>query len=214
MLTTVGFPTTRIVGTLNSAASANYTIDFYASPSPVHPRDFLQGQTWIGFLDKTTDSGGNVAFDVTFPIALDADAWITATATDQSGNLRVLAEEPLRDRPHHGAALAGDPFTLTGQLFQTGATVNFGGPNLLATNVVVISPTQITGQTPALPAGALYDVTVTNPDTSTAVMPRAWIADFLDVLSGSALYPFVISMASDGVTGGAAGEATTVPATT
>jgi len=205
-LTTVGVPTTRIVGSLNGAASANYTIDFYASPSPVHPADFLQGQTWIGFLDKTTDSDGNVAFDVTFPIALDANTWITATATDQSGNTSEFSQRSLfAIAPTHGPGTAGNPFTLTGQLFQAGATVDFGGPNLLATNVVVTPPAQITGQTPALAPGALYDVTVTNPDTSTAVMPRAWVSDFLDVLSGSPQYPFVISLALDGVTAGCGG---------
>jgi len=36
-------------------------------------------------------------------------------------------------------------------------------------------------------------------------MPKAWVSDFLDVPSGSPLYPFVISLALDGVTGGCGG---------
>jgi hypothetical protein len=125
---------------------------------------------------------------------------------DLSGNTSEFSQRGVfQILPTHGPAAAGNAFTLNGQLFQTGATVDFGGPSLFATNVAVLSPTQITGQTPHLPPGALYDVRVTNPDTSTAVMQRAWVADFLDVPSGSAIYPFVISLVSDGVTAGCGG---------
>ena len=50
--------------------------------------------------------------------------------------------------------------TITGTNFVAGATVTFG--SAAATNVVVVSGTQITATTPAGSAGAVT-VTVTNP---------------------------------------------------
>jgi hypothetical protein len=62
--------------------------------------------------------------------------------------------------PSSGSTVGGTAVTITGTSFATGATVTFGGAT--ATNVVVVSGTQITATTPAGSAGAVT-VTVTNP---------------------------------------------------
>lgn len=216
MITNVAFPQgggVEIAGTLSSKPSTNYTLDFYANPSPLHPKDFLQGQTWIGFLPVTTDSQGKVAFDQLFAsVSVPSSSWISATATDPGGNTSEFSQRGLFSvAPTHGpAAPAGarlpetaNAVTLRGQLFQNGATVKFG-PSL-GSNVNVVDPTLITASTPTLPAGNLLDVTVTNPDSSSATMQKAWLVDFLDVPAGSTFYSWVTSLAADGVTGGCGG---------
>ena len=62
--------------------------------------------------------------------------------------------------PNNGPTVGGTPVTITGANFATGATVTFG--TAAATNVVVVSATQITATTPAGAAGAVT-VKVTNP---------------------------------------------------
>src|SRR5207245_2911848 len=64
--------------------------------------------------------------------------------------------------PSSGPTAGGTGVTITGTNFATGATVTLGGAG--ATNVVVVSATQITATTPAHAAGAVT-VTVTKPDT-------------------------------------------------
>jgi titin len=76
---------TVVTGTLNSVASTSFTLDFYASPSP-DPSFFGQGKRYLGFAAVTTNSTGNVSFSVTLPAASSTGEWISATATDPSGN--------------------------------------------------------------------------------------------------------------------------------
>ncbi len=61
--------------------------------------------------------------------------------------------------PSSGSTAGGTAVTITGTNFAAGATVTFGAT--VATNVVVVSGTQITATTPAVSAGAVT-VTVTN----------------------------------------------------
>ena len=62
--------------------------------------------------------------------------------------------------PNNGPVAGGTAVTITGTNFATGTTVTFGGT--AATNVMVVSATQITATTPAGSTGAVT-VTVTNP---------------------------------------------------
>ncbi len=210
----------RVQGTLNSVPQHGFLFEFYANPAPVHPADFLQGQAFLGVAGPPieTDLQGNAAFDVTFNLTTVSNIWISATATDVTGcparpetnpycgNTSEFSQRSLFSiTPNHGPSTGGTPFTISGQLFQSGATVNFGvPPGGFATGVNVAGPTQITGLTPGFPPG-LYSVTVTNPDLTTAVMPKAYLMDFQDVPPGSPFYPFVTSLALDGVTSGCGG---------
>ena len=66
--------------------------------------------------------------------------------------------------PNTGSTAGGTAVTITGTEFATGATVTFGGVS--ATDIVVVSATEITCVTPAGTAGAV-DVVITNTDTGT-----------------------------------------------
>jgi hypothetical protein len=73
--------------------------------------------------------------------------------------------------PSVGAVTGGTPVTITGTHFQSGATVSFGSSP--ATNVVVVTGTQITATTPAGPAGTV-DVTINHLDTTNVTATSAF----------------------------------------
>jgi hypothetical protein len=91
---------------------------------------------------------------------------VTVTVTNpgaQSGSLvngftYVVVPTVSSVSPNNGPAAGGTAVTITGTNFAAGATVTFGGT--AATNVVVVSGTQITATTPAHAAGTVT-VTVT-----------------------------------------------------
>lgn len=78
--------------------------------------------------------------------------------------------------PSSGPTSGGTAVTITGTNFQSGATVTFGAS--AATNVVVVSATQITAKTPLGPAneqvGMPVNVSVTNPDGTNATKSGAF----------------------------------------
>jgi hypothetical protein len=78
---------TSIAGTFSEAAEPNTTItlDFYANPAP-DPSGYGQGQTWLGSAIVTTDANGDVAFTADLAVGNLAGQWITATATDPTGD--------------------------------------------------------------------------------------------------------------------------------
>ena len=67
--------------------------------------------------------------------------------------------------PTAGLPAGGTLATITGTGFTTGATVSLGG--VAATNVIFVSPTQLTAKSPAESAGTV-DVTVTTPAGTSA----------------------------------------------
>jgi hypothetical protein len=77
--------TTSVGGTLNAVASSTYTLDFYASPAP-DITYYGPGKTYLGSLTVTTGSNGNATFSGTLSGSTSTGQWITATATDGSGN--------------------------------------------------------------------------------------------------------------------------------
>ena len=90
---------------------------------------------------------------------------VTVTVNSQSGSLNngytyIVAPTVSSVSPLTGSTTGGTAVTITGTNFAAGATVTFGGT--AATNVVVVSGTQITATTPPGSAGAVT-VTVTNP---------------------------------------------------
>jgi hypothetical protein len=71
-----------------------------------------------------------------------------------------------------------------------------------ATNVNVASAVSITATSPALPAGSLNAVTVTNPSGTGGTLPFGWIADFADVPSNQQFYFHITRLVSNGITAG------------
>ncbi|HWS90718.1 MAG TPA: Calx-beta domain-containing protein [Pyrinomonadaceae bacterium] len=88
---TPGAPFVNVRGTLNSAASTTYDLDFYASNS-CDPSGHGEGARRLGSAQVTTDSGGNASFDQTFNVAPPVNQVVTATATDPSGNTSEFSQ--------------------------------------------------------------------------------------------------------------------------
>ncbi|MCA9121123.1 MAG: DUF11 domain-containing protein [Planctomycetaceae bacterium] len=76
---------TQISGSLNSTANTTFTLDFYAN-SAQDPSGNGEGATYLGAANVTTDGMGNVSFTVTVPGIAALGSFISATATDPSGN--------------------------------------------------------------------------------------------------------------------------------
>src|SRR5262249_20359904 len=65
--------------------NTTFTLDFYANPTP-DLSGYGEGQTYLGSAQVTTDANGNASFSVDFGTGNLVGEWITATATDPSGN--------------------------------------------------------------------------------------------------------------------------------
>ena len=193
---------THIVGRLNSEASTTFDIDFYANPSCAsRPQEYLEGQDYIGSTQVTTDGSGNATIDVTLSATVENGARITATATNPAGNTSEFSQRLISSmNPASGSPAGGTNVTINGMLFEGGATVTVGGQP--ATNVDVTGPTQITATTPALPAGSLNNVVVTNPNATGGTLVNGWVADFSDVPNSQQFYFHVTKLVANAITVG------------
>ena len=114
------------------------------------------GATNVAVVNSTT-------ITATTPAGSAGAVTVTVTVSGQSGSLTsgftyVVILTVSSVSPNSGSTAGGTAVTITGTSFAAGATVTFGGT--AATNVVVVSGTQITATTPVGSAGAVT-VTVT-----------------------------------------------------
>jgi titin len=79
-----------ITGTLVSAPSTTFWLDFYASES-CDPAGHGEGQTYLGAGQVTTNASGSASFAITLPRYVPDETLITATATDPAGNTSEFA---------------------------------------------------------------------------------------------------------------------------
>jgi len=196
---------TTIEGSLNSTASTTFTIDFYSNTSCLgRPQGFIQGRTYLGSTQVTTNGSGNTAIDAVLDgVTLEAGDVVTATATDPDGNTSEFSQRiVVSSNPGSGPATP-TAIGLSGFNFLSGATVTVG--SLPATNVNVVNFNQINATTPSLPPGSLNNITVANTDGSAGTLPNGWIADFLDVPGGHQFYTFVTTLVRNAVTVGVGG---------
>jgi hypothetical protein len=83
----------RIFGTLNSTATTNFRLEFFASPAAqADPSGNGEGQRYLDSADVTTDGSGNVAFNVLLASAVAAGEVVTATATRADGGFTAFYE--------------------------------------------------------------------------------------------------------------------------
>jgi CSLREA domain-containing protein len=82
---------TLIEGRLNSTSLLSFDVEFYVSDT-CDPSDHGEGKTLIGATFVTTDANGNDRFSVTLPVALSEGQFITALATDGSGNTSEFSQ--------------------------------------------------------------------------------------------------------------------------
>ena len=73
-----------IYGSLNSLASSSFALQFFATQAP-DSSGFGEGKVFLGQAQLTTNSSGDAAFNVTFPLPSNV-ASVSATAIDSSGN--------------------------------------------------------------------------------------------------------------------------------
>ena len=191
---------TRVVGTLNSTASTTFDLDFYGICN-LRPQDLLEGKEYIGSIQVTTDGSGNAAFDEVLPTTIAVGTSVTATATDPTGNTSEFSQQILTSSSLlSGPAAGGTAVTYKGMLFEAGATLTVGG--VPATNVVVTNATTITANTPALPAGSVNDVVVTNPSGLAGTLINGWVANFLDVPPAYLFHGWVRRLVRSDITAG------------
>jgi len=202
-----GSGTTRVQGKLGSSASTTFNLDFYANPAcPRFPREFLEGETYLGSSPATTDASGATTFDVTLPIDTEAGARISVTATPVSlvRNTSEFSQRILFSiTPSSGPASGGTAFTGSGTDLAGPAAVTVGG--VAATGVSVPDSQTLQATSPALPAGTVNDVVVTTPDGTTGTLVKGWVSDFLDVPAAHPFHAFVTTLVSNAVAAGVGG---------
>jgi hypothetical protein len=202
----IGSPgSTQISGFLDSLPSSTFDLDFFSGPScNVWPNGFLQGESYLGSEQVTTDGAGRADFQVTFPVELEPGESITATATDAAGHTSefsqrmILAIDP-RSGPSEGGATA----TMTGMDFGPSTEITVGGQPV--TNISVIDYSQLTGTMPALPPGVVYDVVASNPPGAEYALPHGWLSDFLDVPESHPFHEYVVRLVTFAISAGVGG---------
>ena len=196
---------TTVAGVLNSTPGTTYDLDFYSSPACSNfPREYVQGQTYLGSGQATTDGSGNATFNVAALGATEAGARISVTATDPDGNTSEFSQRlPFSINTQSGPPSGGTALTIHGTNFLTGAAVTVGG--VAATGVSVTDYTDMAATTPALAPGTANDLVVSNTDGSTGTLVKAFVADFTDVPNSNQFYSYITKLVSNGITAGVGG---------
>ena len=199
-----GNSTTRVLGKFNSAASTTYILDFYANPPCLRfPREFLEGETYLGEAEVTTDGAGHADLDVTLPVAVENGARISITATDPLGSTSEFSQRIIfRMTPSSGPADGGRPLQIFGTDFEEPLTLSIGGVSM-AYNFQ--SDHLLYANSPLLAPGTVNDVVVTTSDGTTGTLVKGWVADFLDVPEGQQFHSWVTTLVSNAITVGIGG---------
>jgi hypothetical protein len=199
-----GASTTRVLGKLNSAASTTYILDFYANPPCLRfPREFLEGETYLGAAEVTTDGSGHADLDMTLPVAVENGARIAVTATDPSGNTSEFSQRIIfRITPSSGPADGGRPLQIFGTNFEEPLTLAIGGVSL---PYDFQSDHLLYASSPLLAPGTVNDVVVTTSDGTTGTLVKGWVADFLDVPEAQQFHGWVTTLVSNAITVGIGG---------
>jgi len=200
-----GAGSTRLAGKFHSAPSTTFDLDFYANPACSNfPREFVEGETWLGTSSVTTNASGDAAFDETFPVQVEAGARFSATATDPDGNTSEFSQRIIFSiSPTSGPDTGGSSVTVSGTNFADPTTVTVGA--IPATGVTFVSDHQLSATMPAFTPGTSQDVVVTTPDGTTGTLIKGWVADFLDVPQAQIFHDFVVKLISNGITVGIGG---------
>ena len=202
-LVSEGTGSTRILGSFQGAASTTFDLDFFANPACSNfPREFLEGQTYLGTTPVTTDGSGNAAIDVTFPVATETGVRISATATDPEGNTSEFSQRIIFSiGPPSGPSAGGTSITASGTDFADPSTMTIGGVDV---PVTFVNTQTLTTTSPSLAPGTFNDVVVQTP-ANIGVLVNGWVADFLDVPGGHQFYSFVTTLVSNTITVGVGG---------
>jgi len=214
---TPGAAATTIQGVYSGWPNTTVTLEFFSNPSCAvrFPGDFDEGQTFLGSSIIATDATGVFPFSIDVPVVL-TDERVTATATarvygfapqgfpEPAYHTSEFSQRlPFSISPRSGTGGGSEPVSIHGTNFVGAATVSIGGQ--LIGDPVLVGPQQFDGISPALPAGAAYDVVVTNPGAAQSTLRMGWVADFLDVFPSDPVHDYVVALAVNGITGGVGG---------
>ena len=130
-----------IAGTLNSVASTHFRIEFFANPTP-DSSGYGEGQSYLGFVDVTTDASGNASFNAVLSAAVPTGQVVTATATHLTSGMNFV------ETSEFAADLYTNPPTITS---------NGGGST--ASVSVAENTTAVTTATATDPDGAAQTLT-------------------------------------------------------
>jgi len=138
------------------------------------------------------------------PLVETSDGALYGTAT---GVYRLLpsAVDPsiAALEPSSGRAAGGASVAVLGHHFREGAAVTFGG--LAGAATYLDRESRVVTLAPVLDPGAVYDVTVSNGDGTTATLPAAWFSDFLDTPGDHLFHDYVVTILRAGITAGCGG---------
>ncbi len=102
--------------------------------------------------------------------------------------------------PTSGPAAGGTRVTVQGYRMQSGATLQVGAGT--ASGLTYTSGSAIDATMPAVPAGTVQDVVLTNPDTSVATLDAGWFADYNDVPKSYLFHDAIEKISRKGITTG------------
>ena len=191
-------------------------VEFFSSPacSKRRPRDFDEGKTFIGSVSFNA-FGSPAPFSAEVPVVI-TDEVVTATVgftscfpLGEGGCVPAYGSGPFSQRlvysitPLSGSPAGGDAIAIAGGNFAAGTVATIGGQAVVNPNVV--NPGEIDATTPALPAGSVNDVVVTNSDGSGGTLALAFLADFLDVPPAHVFHDYVRDVVTNGVASGVGG---------
>lgn len=83
---------TTVNGSLYESPNTTYLIQFFASPQP-DPSGYGQGRQLLGAMNVTTNAQGNASFTAQLPPTAMPGEYVSATATDPSGNTSEFAAD-------------------------------------------------------------------------------------------------------------------------
>ncbi len=159
--------TTLITGTLSASPDTNYRVEFFSGVI-ADSSGYGQGQTLLMASDITTDDSGAASFAVETPTPVPIGTFISATATDPSGNTSEFSADILsapeaisavRPLPGFDANTLGPSDDGTSSAINLPFSLNFLG--VLESSVYVDNNGNITFDTP-LSTYTPFDLTSTN----------------------------------------------------
>ena len=195
-----------VSGSLNSAASSSFTLDFYASPA-CGSAGFGEGKTYLGSIVVATDGTGNKTFTAN-ALPVPSGQIVTATATDGAGNTSEFSQcgslSPVSfdvdsrflnaaGSDHNDVLEPGETAPvrttwknpLTTPLSGNGTASNFTGPPgatyTIADNHAAFPYVSAEGQASCAPD--CYSLTVSNPGSRPETRPAShWDVTFVETL--------------------------------
>jgi uncharacterized repeat protein (TIGR01451 family) len=104
---------TKVSGTLESTPNSTFRIEFFAN-ADLDPSNHGEGQSFLGFVNVTTDPAGNASFsDIVLPAAPVGETFVAATAADAQGNTSefstMVEETPSPAAADLGISIDVDP---------------------------------------------------------------------------------------------------------